>query len=223
MDAEVDNESALAPRSTPPGDSPDRQLAEARLVARACQGDLAAFNLLVLEYQQLAYNVAYRLVGDPDSAADATQEAFIRANQALPGFRGGAFKSWLLRIVVNGCYDVLRARQRHPSTSLDALADDPDSPTTFPDSGETPEEAALRRELRRQIQEGLLALPVDQRTVIVLFDIQGLSYTEVAEATRSSLGTVKSRLSRGRAKLREYLQNRGELPSTRERHEPGGI
>jgi len=194
---------------------------EPGLVRRAQRGDVGAFNQLVLCYQQLAYNVAYRLLGDSDAAADVTQDAFTSAYQAIRGFRGGSFRAWLLRIVSNGCYDYLRSRQRHPTASLDALSDEEESPTAFRDPGETPEDAALRHELLAHIQQGLLTLPVDQRVAVVLYDVQGLSYEEIAEVTRASLGTVKSRLSRGRAHLRAFLVRSGELPPARFRPKSG--
>jgi RNA polymerase sigma-70 factor (ECF subfamily) len=185
---------------------------ERRLIELARRGDAQAFNRLVLAYQGLAYNIAYRIVGDPDAAADATQDAFLSAYRALPDFRGGSFKAWLLRIVTNACYDQLRARQRRPSTSLEDLLTEPDQePSFFRDENESPEEFAMRRELGRVIQLGILTLPVDQRTTLVLADIQGLSYEEIAEVTQVSLGTVKSRLSRARARLRDYLLAQEEL------------
>lgn len=192
---------------------------EPALVRRAQRGDVDAFNQLVLCHQQLAYNVAYRVLGDPDAAADVTQDAFTSAYRAIRGFRGSSFKPWLLRIVTNCCYDVLRARQRRPSVSLEALLEDDDNPLSLPDPGETPEGAALRRELLRCIREGLLTLPVEQRLAVTLYDVQGLSYDEIAEVTHSSLGTVKSRLSRGRSHLRAYLQKHGELLPAQHRHE----
>lgn len=196
---------------------------EPALIRRAQEGDVGAFNQLVLRYQQLAYNVAYRLLGDAEGAADVTQDAFVSAYQAIRGFRGGAFRSWLLRIVSNGCYDYLRARQRRPTTSLNALADDAENPVEFPDPGEMPEDAALRHELAAHIQEGLLSLPLEQRVAVVLYDVQGFSYEEVAEVTRASLGTVKSRLSRGRAHLRAFLMSRAELLPARYRPNSGGV
>jgi RNA polymerase sigma-70 factor (ECF subfamily) len=167
------------------------------------------------------YNVALRIMGDAPAAADATQEAFISAYKGLRAFRGGSFKSWLLRTVTNACYDALRYSKRRPSTSLDALGDDPDGPTGDSASAgfdefvasdeESPAAAAERAELRRAIAKGMRLLPPDQRVVFVLSDVQGMSYEEVADATQTSLGTVKSRLSRARAKLRDYLLTQTEL------------
>ncbi|MCD6290612.1 MAG: sigma-70 family RNA polymerase sigma factor [Anaerolineae bacterium] len=181
-------------------------------VIRAAQGgQLSAFNQLVMWYQGLAYNVAYRILGDPDAAADATQDSFLKAYRSLKSFRGGAFKSWLLRIVTNTCYDRLRAQKRRPTSSLDDLTIDPEHATQLTYEGEGPEEHMLRWELSDLIQEGIRRLPEDQRTTLVLADIEGLSYQEIAEITGVQLGTVKSRLSRGRARLRDYLLERQEL------------
>lgn len=190
---------------------------EKAAIRAAQKGDAQAFNRLVLIYQGLAYNVAYRMLGDEDSAADATQDAFLSAYRAIGQFRGGSFKAWLLRIVTNACYDQLRRQQRRPSTSLDDLIVDSDHSTLFEDERETPEHHAMRQELAQEIQQGLRTLPVEQRVTLILSDIQGLSYEEIAAVTGTSLGTVKSRLSRGRARLRDYLRETGELLSARYR------
>ena len=190
---------------------------EAALIASAQKGDARAFNQLVMLYQSMAYNVAYRILSDPDAAADATQDAFISAFKAMRKFRGGSFKAWLFRIVTNACYDQLRVKQRRPTDSLDNLPVDQDHVRYLRDEAEAPDEFVERQELNLVIQAGIQALPVEQRTVLVLSDIQGLSYQEVAEATGLSLGTVKSRLSRGRSKLRDYLQQQGELLPSRYR------
>jgi RNA polymerase sigma-70 factor (ECF subfamily) len=189
---------------------------ESALVAAAQGGDREAFNRLVLHYQSLAYNVAYRVVGDGAAAADATQAAFFSAYRALPRFRGGSFKAWLMRIVTNKCYDQLRAKRRHPTASLDA---DPDleGEEWVVDETERPEAYVVRQELGRVIQQGLETLPRAQRTVVVLADIQGMSYDEIAAVTRVSLGTVKSRLNRGRRKLRDFLLEHVELLPARYR------
>ncbi len=186
---------------------------ESALIQSARKGDLDAFNTLVLTYQHQVYNLAYRIMGEEAAASDATQEAFVSAYKNLKSFRGGSFKSWLLRIVTNACYDDLRRRKRRPATSLDELTDGEDGEAEFdvpaPDDG--PEIIAQRHELASLIQQGITTLPDDQRIVLVLSDVQGMSYDEIASMTNSNLGTVKSRLSRARAKLREYLQGRGEL------------
>jgi len=194
---------------------------ERALVAAARQGDVEAFNQLILIYQGMVYNLAYRILGDPDAAADATQEAFLSAFRAIRKFRGGSFKAWLLRIVTNACYDQLRLKQRRPTTSLEALLATGSAPSPPTGMEETPEEHALRQELARVIQAGIQTLPPEQRITLVLSDVQGLSYREIAEVTRTSLGTVKSRLSRARAKLRDFLLEHKELLPSRYRLKNG--
>ena len=184
---------------------------ERRLIVSAQRGDIQAFNQLVQAYQGLAFNVAFRILGNSDAAADATQDAFLSAFKALERFRGGSFKAWILRIVTNACYDQLRLKQRRPTTSLDDMLSDQDHAIFMQDSGELPEEHLLREELGEAIQKGLGTLPPEQRVTVILSDIQGLEYKEIAQVTGASLGTVKSRLSRGRARLRDYLQVHREL------------
>jgi len=193
---------------------------ERRLVEVAQRGDVASFNELVRLFEGRVYNLCYRMLGDPDSAADAAQDAFLSAFRNLRSFRGGSFRSWMLRIATNTCYDVLRVRKRRPSVSLDIETDDESasSPLQIADTAESPDDFAQRRELAAAIQHGLTALPDEQRIVLILSDIQGLAYEEIAQITNSNLGTVKSRLSRGRARLREVLKA-GELLPARYRHE----
>lgn len=193
---------------------------EQRLVEAGQRGDVEAFNQLVRLYEGRVYNLCYRMLGDADSAADVTQDTFISAYRNLAKFRGGLFRSWLLRIATNACYDALRARKRRPSVSLGMKRDEDDEGTGLdvPDPGESLDETALRRELGVAIQEGLALLPEDQRIVVVLSDVQGLAYEEIAQVTNTNLGTVKSRLSRGRARLRDILRA-GELLPSRYRHD----
>ncbi|WP_298818774.1 sigma-70 family RNA polymerase sigma factor [Chloroflexus sp.] len=184
---------------------------EQRLISAAQAGDLDAFNQIVRLYETRVYNLCYRMLGDVDTAADTTQEVFIAAFRNIRNFRGGLLKSWLLRIATNACYDVLRARQRRPSVSLNSSDDeDEGGRTDVADPGESLDDVVIRQELSAAIQHGLAALPEDQRIVIVLSDIQGLTYEEIAQITGVQLGTVKSRLSRARAKLRDILRA-GEL------------
>ncbi len=187
---------------------------EQRLIERAKQGDLAAFNQLVLMYQGQAYNIAYRLLGDADAAADATQDAFLKAYQRLHQHRGGSFRSWLLRIVTNTCYDALRKHARHPTQPLEPTSDeeDPEHLPRWRSDTETPEETVLRREINDAVQQGLLTLSPEHRTIIILSDIEGLTYEEISEILHIPVGTVKSRLSRARSRLRDYLRSHhGEL------------
>jgi len=187
---------------------------EAALIQDALQGDLDAFNRLVLAYQDMVYYQAYRMMGEPQGAEDATQEAFISAFRKLKSYRGGSFKAWLLRIVTNACYDELRRQKRRPTTPLEPLdADDEEieSPNWLADDSESPEAAAARAELNEAIQNCLADLPEDFRAAVVLVDLQGLDYSEAAQAIGKPLGTIKSRLARARSRLRDCLQGFWEL------------
>jgi RNA polymerase sigma-70 factor, ECF subfamily len=184
---------------------------EQALIAAAQRGDLPAFNQLILHYQGLAYNVAYRILSDPDAAADATQDGFIKAYSKLNQYRGGSFKAWVLRIVTNTCYDVLRARKRRPTSSLESEDQDAEHDSKLLDKAERPDDFVIRQELAGIIQAAISQLPPDQRTVLVLCDVEGLDYQEIAEATGIALGTVKSRLSRARARVRDILLSQKEL------------
>jgi RNA polymerase sigma-70 factor (ECF subfamily) len=187
---------------------------EEALIQKAKNGDVTSYNRLVLHYQQVVFNVAYRIMGEPQSAEDATQEAFISAYKALNRFRGGSFKSWLMRITTNACYDELRRRKRRPQSSLDELTEDNESFAFLRSPGEGPEAQQLSLELMEAIEHCLQTLPDDQRITAVLGDVEEYDYKEIAEITRVSLGTVKSRMSRARAKLRDCLQGFTELLPT---------
>lgn len=186
---------------------------EIGLIQSAKKGDLDAFNRLVLEYQDIAFNVAYRLMNDPASAEDITQDAFISAFRKLKSFRGGSFKAWLLRIVTNSSYDELRRHKRRPSTSLEPISgdDEIESPAWLADPGESPEEIAARGELAKAIHNCLDKLGADFKTVVILVDLQGFEYSEAAETIKKPLGTVKSRLARARLQMQNCLQSFGEL------------
>ena len=185
---------------------------ETYLIQQAQQGDVGAYNTLVLHYQDAVYNVAYRIMGEPGAAADASQEAFISAYKALSRFRGGSFKSWLMRIVTNACYDELRRRKRRPQSSLDQIVETFESSPLLVSEGELgPEESRQWAEVIDAIGRCLQELPDEQRVVTVLRDVEGYDYNEIAEIMASTLGTVKSRLSRARSKLRDCLQGFGEL------------
>jgi RNA polymerase sigma-70 factor (ECF subfamily) len=192
---------------------------ERGFITAAQKGDATAFNQLVRAYQTLAYRTAYRVLGDQAAAEDTTQDAFMSAFKNIRAYRGGSFKAWLLRIVTNRCYDQLRFKQRRPAASLDALLLDPDEPALGADRAapETPQDWAERQELNAAIQRGLTMLPPDQRVTLILVDIEGLSYEDVAAATNTNAGTVKSRLSRARAHLRDFLMAQEELVPSRYR------
>ena len=187
---------------------------EAGLIRDAQRGDLDAFNRLILAYQDRVYNQAFRVLGEYQSADDATQEAFISAYKNIRSFRGGSFRAWLLRIVTNACYDELRRKKRRPTTPLEPVDDQGDeieSPHWLADPGELPEDNVARSELANAIQACLDQLTEDFRVVVVLVDVQGLDYLEASEAMGKPLGTIKSRLARARNKMRECLQGFWEL------------
>jgi RNA polymerase sigma-70 factor (ECF subfamily) len=191
---------------------------EAALIGAARRGDLDSFNTLVLHYQDSVYALAYRILSERASAADAAQEAFITAYRRINTLRGENFRSWLLRIAANACYDELRRRKRRPVTPLDDLpgADADDGPP-LPADSDTPEQAVQQAELSRAIEQCIQSLAVDQRLVLVLSDIEGLSYQEIAASAGLNLGTVKSRLSRARAGVRHCLEAVRELLPFQER------
>lgn len=175
-------------------------------IEAAQRGNLRAFNELVLTHQTVAYSVAYRLMGNADDAADATQDSFIKAYESLRQFHGGSFRAWLLRIVTNTCYDMLRVRQRRQARIVEETGEDDAPPVEVADLQAGPEDRALHAEMAGMIQEGIAALPDEQRVVLVLADIEGFSYQEIAQIVNTEMGTVKSRLSRARARLRDYLE-----------------
>ena len=182
---------------------------EEQLITRSQQGEVAAFNQLVLHYQQLLYSTVFRLLGEPESAADVTQDAFMAAFRAINTYHGpSSFRAWLLRM------------QRRPASSLEALLEDDEHYTRIESQetnltaarvDENPEQTLLTKELHELIQHGISQLPLEQRTAIILCDIQGLSYEEIAQITETSLGTIRSRISRGRTRLRDYLKDHQEL------------
>jgi RNA polymerase sigma-70 factor, ECF subfamily len=185
------------------------------LIERSLEGDLDAFNQLIVQYQNLAYSVAYRLLNDTDAAADAVQDSFIKAYRALDTFRGGSFKSWLMRIITNTCYDVLRARQRRKTDSLDDLPVENEYISALTDPHESPQQFVERQELSTLITTAIQELPEEQRISIILCDVEGYSYEEIAEITGVAIGTVKSRISRSRSRVRDYLTQYPELlPAT---------
>jgi RNA polymerase sigma-70 factor, ECF subfamily len=179
------------------------------LVERARDGDLDAFNALVELHQDHLYALVVRLVPDRDSAADAVQEAFFSAYRNLRSFRGGSVRSWFGRIAINAALDAQRARRRRPVQPYPELEDD----TWQPPADETsdPERTAVVHERIHELEGALARITDDQRTAIVLFDVEGYDYTEIATLTGVSLGTVKSRIHRGRLALRDLLADRLEL------------
>lgn len=185
---------------------------EAEAISAAKKGNLSAFNQLVMAHQGLVYNVAYRIMGNGDAAADATQDAFLKAFKSIKQYHGGAFKSWLMRIVTNTCYDQLRYQKRRPAEPLENEAGEIEYAAQVVDIAEQPEDVAIRHELNDMLQIAIDKLPPDQRLVLILSDMEGFSYQEIATITEVSLGTVKSRLNRARVKLRGLLQHQELLP-----------
>ncbi len=195
-------------RSTTASDDP-AQRRDLILLERARDGDLDAFNDLVVLYQDQLFALVVRMVPDRDQASDAVQEAFFSAFRNLRAFRGGSVKAWLNRICVNAAMDTQRARKRRPVSPYPELEDE----SWQPPAGESadPERTAVNRERTRLLSAALSEVTDDQRTAIVLYDVEGYDYAEIAQMTGVSLGTVKSRIHRGRLALRALLEDRMEL------------
>ncbi|MCD6287350.1 MAG: sigma-70 family RNA polymerase sigma factor [Anaerolineae bacterium] len=191
--------------------APERWDEEA-LVRAAQRGQMDAFNELILHYQSQVFNLAYHILHDPAAADDATQEAFISAYRSIKKFRGGSFRSWLLRIVTNACYDELRRRKRRPNVSWDDFGDmDDEANPHLVNGGPKPEESVQQQELRALLERSIAKLPKHHRTTIILIDRIGLSYEEAAKVMDVALGTVKSRLARARKEMQSLLQAEREL------------
>lgn len=184
--------------------SDDRKLAE-----RAAAGDAGSFNRLMEKHERRMYAVALRICRNKEDAEDCLQEAMLRIYRALPNFKGmSSFSTWVYRITMNTCLDELRRKKVRRADSLDALTDVGFSPA---DPSDTPEEHAERSAMRTEIGKAINQLPDDMRAAIVLRDIHGYSYEEIAEILDVNVGTIKSRISRGREKLRETFSKQKEL------------
>ncbi len=178
------------------------------LLARSQKGDMEAFTILVERYQKMLYTIAFRFLGNPEDAGDAAQEALVRAFKNLPGFRGQcSFKTWLQHIIANICRDALRRMSRRPTLSLDSLREIEGAPWELAAEEEvtSPEEVFLAREGEDHIHQLIQALTPEYRLVVIMRDLQGFSYEEIATSLGCSIGTVKSRLSRARQFLRRHL------------------
>ena len=187
---------------------------ETALIQAAREGDLDSFNRLVLAYQDLVYTHAFRMMGEEETADDATQKTFISAYKHIKSFRGGSFKAWLLRIVTNNCYDELRRRKRRPTVPLEPLDDageEMESARWMEDPTDRPEEQVERKELQHAILHCLENLPIEFKTAVIMIDIQGMDYSEAAQAIGKPIGTIKSRLARARLRLRNCLNGFAEL------------
>ena len=188
-------------------------------------GATSCYNCIIEAFQTQAYNLARRMLDDWALAEDAVQESFISGYRAFQQFRGDNLRAWLMRIVANTCRDMLRARRARPTVPLDPLPASPSDPTAIPSAvempsrEESPEDYAERQELWRAIEAALNSLPDEQRLAVTLVDVQGMDYEAAAAIMACSLGTVKSRISRGRGRIRDFLRNSGELLPTRFRHD----
>jgi len=186
---------------------------EKELIQQAKKGDLESFNQLVLKFEKQAFNIAYRIAGDMTIAEDATQNAFIKAYKKLTSFRGDSFRAWLFRIVSNACYDELRKVARQPQIPLELEGKDGEmfEADWMRDPGESPQHFTERLEMAEAIQFCIDQLDENFKLVLILVDLQGLDYGEASQVAGSALGTVKSRLARGRKKVQECLQGFQEL------------
>ena len=182
---------------------------ERALIERAVRGDASAFNDLMAGQEKRMFAVAMRMFGSKEDAEDCLQDAMLRIYRSIKTFKfESSFATWVYRVTMNTCLDELRRRKNRASTSLDSLLDSGWAPT---DGHDTPEQHAVRSEARRSISAFIQELPEDMRAAVVLRDIQGLSYDDIAVALNTNVGTVKSRISRGREKLREKIRSRSEL------------
>ena len=187
---------------------------EAAVINAVLDGDSNAYELLVREYEKNVYNLALRMTGNSEDAYDMSQEAFIKAYNSLSSFRGDSkFSVWLYRIVSNVCLDFLRSRNRRATVSLSVENDEGEEmELDIADEASSPQ-ALLDRSLTRDaVRRGLQALPPDHREILLLREIQGLSYDEIAETLDLEVGTVKSRIFRARKKLCAFLIKDGNIP-----------
>ena len=193
------------------------QFNETLLIENAQHGDMDAFNQLVLRYQDMMYRISLRILNDESAADDATQNAMIQAFRNIQSFRGGSFRSWLARVTVNASYDEMRRWRRQVSFSFDQVNADGEEIESLPwmvDHSVGPEESYSASELGDALQQCVKGLSADYRLVVVLVDVEGLSYEEVARVANIPVGTVKSRLARARMQLRKSLQSyRNLLPA----------
>lgn len=187
---------------------------EAQVIERILKGDINAYEQLVTQYEKSVYNLALRMTDNPEDAADMAQEAFIKAYNNLSSFRGDSkFSVWLYRIVSNVCLDFLRKQSRRPSVSLSVEDDDgEDVQLDVPDESMSPESQLERKLTRESVRRGLAQLPEDYRQILLLRELQGLSYDEISQVLNIGVGTVKSRIFRAREKLCAFLSKDGNIP-----------
>ena len=195
------------------------------LLVQDRNGQTSCFNCIIETYQTQAYNLACRILNDWALAEDAMQESLVSGYRSFRQFRGDNLAAWLMRIVANRCRDMLRSQRSRPTLPLNPLDSDFDDPDSIPSAlnipsgDESPEDHAERGDLNRAIQAGLNTLPQEQRLAVLLVDVQGFNYEEAGLTMNCSLGTVKSRVSRGRSGLRDHLRLQGELLPSQFRHE----
>lgn len=192
-----------AGNAQPPRDPETDQ--DERLIFAAARGDLESFNQLVVRHERSVLNLCWRMLGTLPEAEDASQDAFIKAWTNAKSFKGGAVRPWLLRIATNTCYDILRSKGRKPTGSLDALEFESEPDWSTQSAPVDPVRFAETGDLSRMLEAALAQIPEEQRLAVTLCDIQGLPLAGAADVMETSLGTVKSRLFRGRAKLRDLL------------------
>ncbi|MDO4989790.1 MAG: sigma-70 family RNA polymerase sigma factor [Eubacteriales bacterium] len=187
---------------------------EVQIVQRVLQGDVNAFEKLVLEYEKSVYAITQRMTGNAEDAADMTQETFIKAYNSLSSFRGESkFSVWLYRIATNVCLDFLRSRSRKPTVSLSMEDDDGEEvELDIADESQSPERLLERGLTRDAVRRGLNALSPEYRQILLLREIQGLSYEEISDVLTLEVGTVKSRIFRARKRLCAFLLEDGNIP-----------
>lgn len=188
------------------------KLFENEIIQSVLKGSVNDFEKLVTAYEKNVYNLALRMVGDPEDAADMTQETFIKAYRALGSFRGDSkFSSWLYRIASNVCLDFLRSRSRHPQISLSGADEDDRTAFELPDMSQNPEEQLMKKLSMEAVRRRLEQLPEQQRQILVLRELGGLSYAELAQTLGLEEGTVKSRIFRARKRLCALLLRDGNI------------
>lgn len=184
---------------------------EQKWIHAAREGDQNAFAELVRLYEKKVFALTLRMCKNPEDAAEAAQEAFLAAWQGLPNFRGdAAFSTWLYRLASNACVDLLRREGRHRDAAGPSFNDEVAN-LEVPDTAASPHDLAERAELRTQVEEGLAALSPEHREVLILREIHQLSYDEISHILNLDSGTVKSRISRGRRQLRNFLLKSGNF------------
>ncbi|MFZ5965965.1 MAG: RNA polymerase sigma factor [Bacillota bacterium] len=197
------------------------------LIEKSKKGDIESFERLIEQYQKLAFNIAYRMLGDMEDAKDATQDALVKVYKSISSFNEqSSFSTWLYKIVTNTCLDELRKKKKNKTTSLDnpMEAEDSTFQRNVPDESSTTEEIVEKREEAKALYKAISLLPEQHKVVIILRDIKGLSYEQIGEILDCPEGTVKSRISRARIALRDILTNRMELSQNRHvKIEKGGI